>query len=233
MPLPKTKHPLFETEIPSTRKKVLYRQMLVRDEKILLLAKSSEDDGDIFRAVKQVVNNCLFEDTNIDNLATFDIEFLFIKLRSASIGNEIDLAFKDLEDKLEYKFNVNIDDIGIEWPENVNPVIKVNDNTVIKLRYPPASLFDDDNAYGDDAYEYIASRCIDKIFIDEEAYDTTDASPKELLEYILDLDTKSYQQVKDFITNMPRLKYVISYTNKAGTDRKITLTTLTDFFTLR
>lgn len=234
MPLPKIEHPLYEMELPSTKKKVYYRQMLVRDEKILLMAKASEDEQDIYRAIKQVVNNCLVE-VNIDTLATFDIEYAFVKLRSASIGNEVELSFKDLQDESEYSFLIDLDSVDMFYPEGVTNVVKVNDDVSLTLKYPPASLFDDAEAMkeGDKAYEWIASRCIAQIYDKDEIYTADDCTDEELLEYIMNLNTKAYNQVKKFIANMPRLHYEIKYTNKVGTERNISLKTLTDFFTLR
>lgn len=236
MPLPKTKHPLFEANIPSTNKPVTFRQMLVRDEKILLIAKASEDDNDIYRAVKQVVNNCIF-DVDVDNLTTFDIEWLFLKIRSASIGSVVTLTYLDREDEEEYSFNVDLETVVINWPEFTEgngSLVKIDENTAMQMRYPPSSLLDDEEALeGDHAYEYIASRCIQKIFDGDETYVAEDYTKEELVTYILDLDTKSYGKVKDFIASTPHLFYEIEYQNKMGTERKITLTTLTDFFTLR
>ncbi len=234
MPLPKTKHPLFETKLPSTGKMISYRQMIVSDEKILLMAKSSEDEGDIFRAVKQVVNNCVFE-SNIDNFTTFDIEWVFMKIRSTSIGNIIELAFEDKEDGQEYTFNIDLDEVEIKFPTGVDKLVKLDEDTAITLRYPPASLFDEEQAMGgsQDAYEWVASRCIDKVFSDDETYVASDYTAEELFEYIQNMGVKPYQQVKDFIGSTPHLNYVIEYTNSEGTERKLALTTLTDFFTLR
>jgi hypothetical protein len=145
MPLPKTHHPLFEVTLPSTKKTVYFRQMLVRDEKILLIAKAADDDVDINRAVKQVVNNCLM-DTNIDTLTTFDVEYLFIKIRSVSIGSQVELAFKDSEDDKEYPFVVDLEKVEVKWPEEFpdgNGLIKISEDLAISMKYPPSSLFDE------------------------------------------------------------------------------------------
>jgi hypothetical protein len=220
--------------MPSTGKNVLYRQMLVKDEKILLMAKASEDEADIYRAVKQVVNNCLIE-VDVDSLTTFDIEYVFLKIRSISIGDQVSLSFRDMEDEEKYDFVVDLDDVEILYPEDADSVVKVSDEVSIKLRYPPAKLFDDAKAIKDteEAYEWIASKCIETIFEGDDVYLAEDYNDEELLEYVLNLDTKSYSKVKKFIGSMPRLNYVIEYTNSKGTPRKISLTTLTDFFTLR
>jgi hypothetical protein len=231
--LPKTKHPLFETILPSTKKKIVYRQMLVSDEKILLMAKASDDESDIFRAVKQVVNNCIF-DESIDKFTTFDLEWMFLQIRSNSIGDTIQLSYLEGEGE-EHTFTVSLDDIEVKYPEGVSNLVQINDDQSLKLRYPPASLFDEAQAMSkdDDSYEYIAARCIESIFDDNEVYLAADSTVEELVEFIHNLDTKSYQKVKDFISSTPHLYYLIEYKNKGGEDRKIALTTLTDFFTLR
>jgi hypothetical protein len=233
MTLPKTKHPLFDATLPSNQKKVHYRQMIVSDEKILLMAKASDDESGINRAVKQVVNNCLM-DSDVDNLTTFDIEYLFVKIRSSSIGNEIELGFKDAEDDKEYKFTVDLDKVEVKWPAGESgSMIKIDEKTALTMRFPPASLFDETLAaeYSKDAYEFIAAQCIDKIFEDDDIYECSDYTPEELLEWVKDLPIKPYNEIRNFLASTPHLFYEIEYTNEKGTARKIPLTTLTDFFT--
>jgi hypothetical protein len=136
MSLPKTKYPLFETQLPSNGKTVTFRQMLVRDEKVLLMAKASEDENDVYRSVKQVVNNCMF-DQNIDSLTTFDIEWMFLRIRAASIGNVVELTFLDKEDEKEYNFNVDLDEITVslpEYEEGQGNLVKVTDDLGLSLR---------------------------------------------------------------------------------------------------
>lgn len=233
MALPKTKHPLFETKLPSSGKNIVYRQMLVSDEKILLMAKASEDETDIYRAVKQVVNNCIFEN-DIDSFTTFDLEWLFLKIRSSSIGDTIQLAYIEGEDE-EYTFTIDLNDVEIKYPEGVENLVKINDDQALKLRYPPASLFDEAEAMsGDtDSYEYIAARCIEMIFDEDETYPAEDTPIEELVQFVHGLTTKAYAGVKEFISSTPHLYYLVEYKTKGGEDRKIALTTLTDFFTLR
>jgi hypothetical protein len=233
MALPKIKHPIFETKIPSTGAKLLYRQMLVQDEKILLTAKASEEASDIFRAVKQVVNNCILDDLDIDSLATFDIEYLFIKFRAVSIGNVIDVTYKDKGDDGEYKFHIDLDEVEVQFPENIDKLIKINDDAGVLMKYPPASLFDSENSLmtGKDGYEYLAASCIDTIFDGDDVYPAAESTIEERVEYIQSLTAKTYADVKKFLNEMPRLQYHIEYENSLGVARKLELNTLTDFFT--
>jgi hypothetical protein len=239
MPLPKTQHPLFETVLPSTKNKISFRQMLVREEKILLMAKSSKDDADINRAIKQVVNNCIM-DANIDKFTTFDIEWMFLKIRSVSIGNVVELAFIDKEDEKEYDFEIDLDKVEMKWPEfeegEGNKLVITPDEMGIFLRYPPASLFDETVASkaGEDAEEFVAAACIQKIAEkgDDEVHLAEDYTMHELVEFVKDLDIKSFNSIRNFIATTPHLFYEIEYKNSKGTERKITLTTLSDFFML-
>jgi hypothetical protein len=160
---------------------------------------------------------------------------MFLKIRSVSIGNLIELGFIDKEDEKEYTFEIDLDKVKIKYPEDVNANVPNGEACVIKLRHPPAALFDESLAAekGNDAYEFIAAKCIDKIFEGDEVFDSEDYTVDELIEYIKDLTTPAYDKIKAFIASTPHLHHEISYKNSKGTDRKIVLTTLTDFFTLR
>lgn len=233
MALPKLKYPIFEIKLPSTGNKLLYRQMLVEDEKILLTAKASEEPSDIFRAVKQVVNNCLIDEVDIDSFTTFDIEYLFIKFRAVSIGNVIEVTYRDTADESEYKFFVELDEVEVTFPDGADKMIKISDDAGVLMKYPSAALFDDQNSMmtGKDGYEYLAASCIDVIYDGDEIYPAAESTIEERLEYVQSMTTKDYAQVKSFLNNLPRLQYHIEYENKEGVRRKLELNTLTDFFT--
>ena len=99
MALPKLSHPIYELALPSSKKVIKYRPFLVKEEKLLLMAQSGNDTKEVIGTIKQVINNCILsEDVSVDELTSFDIEYIFIKLRSKSIGNIIELTYRDLED---------------------------------------------------------------------------------------------------------------------------------------
>jgi len=126
MALPKIQSPTFEVIIPSINKTVLFRPFLVKEEKILLMAQQSNDDKDIIKAIKQVVNNCCLDDKlDIDKLATFDLEYLFLKLRARSVNNVVEILYKDAEDEKEYKFSINLDDVEVTMPKKSEKNIKI------------------------------------------------------------------------------------------------------------
>lgn len=236
MALPKVKHPIFEFTIPSTGKKESFRPFLVREEKILLMAKTSEDPADTLRAVKQVVNNCCINDQfDVDKLAIFDIEYLFLQLRAISVNNIVNVAYRDNEDQEVYNFDIDIKKVAVQFPENAEKVIPVTDTMGIVMKWPSASLFDDREYFkvGDQAFYELVLRCIDKIYDGEDVYNPEDYSLKEIEEFLDDCGVEVFEKVQRFLLNAPRLYHKIEYTNKLGNPRTIELQSLTDFFTLR
>ena len=236
MSLPKIDYPILNLEVPSLNKKYRFRPFLVKEEKLLLMAKESNQDADIFSAIKQVVSNCsLDKNLNIDKLAIFDLEYLFIKLRASSVDNNINVGYRDYEDDKIYNFDVNLDDVKIIRPEKTDNVIKISENAGMIMEYPPASLYSDTeflNTEKDHLFKLI-SRCIKQIYDGEQVYDSKDFSLKDIEEFLENLDVKSFEKVHKFLLTTPKLEYVINYKNSLGNERTITLNSLNDFFTWR
>lgn len=236
MTLPKISHPTFKITVPSTKKALTFRPFLVKEEKILLMAKTSRDSNDILTAVKQVVNNCCEErGFDINKLTLFDLEYVFLKIRASSVGNIIPLTFKDLEDEKEYKFEVDLNKVEVEYPKDTNNKIQINDSVGIIMKYPSASLYDDKNflSLGDDAMFELMIRCVDKIYSGDEVFDPGSYSHEQMSNFIDGLDVKTFEKIQAFLSNAPIMKHVITYMNSKGNERKIELKTLNDFFTLR
>jgi len=235
MPLPKIKHPIHEFIIPSTRKKELFRPFLVREEKLLLIAKSSGDQADVLRAVKQVVNNCAINKAfDIDKIAIFDVEYLFLKLRAVSINNMVKVSYIDNEDKEVYDFEIDLSKIEVKFPDGIDQVIKVNDQIAIVMRHPPASLFDDKEfaESGNDAFYELILRCIDKIYEGDDVYNPSEYSKQEMEDFLNDLDVDVFEKIQAFMSKMPKLYHRIEYKNTNEKDRVIALTSLAYFFML-
>ena len=233
--LPKIKHPTFEFVVPSTKKKETFRPFLVKEEKILLLAKSSEDKIDILRALKQVVNNCAISSNfDIDKLAIFDLEYLFLKLRSVSVNNIAKVAYQDNEDQQIYEFDIDLNTIEVKFPEKSEQNIKVTKDIIIKMKYPSVTILDDKGIVeaSDDSYFDLVLKCIDKIFDGEDVYDVQSSTKEELEEFLDQLSTPAFNKIQNFMNEMPKLYHELEYVNKNGNLRKIELSSLTDFFTL-
>ena len=235
MSLPKNNYPIFKLIVPSTKKEIRFRPFLVKEEKILLIAKTTEQESDMILAIKQVVNNCAVDKIDIDKLAIFDLEYLFLRIRSQSVNNIVSVTYKDNEDESNYEFNIDLNDVEVVFPENLEKTIKFNDTSGIIMKYPDASLYEDKEflGSGDEVFYQLVLRCIEKIYDEENVYDVKNYSLQEIADYIENMDVKTFDKIRDFMINQPKMSYVINYKNKKNNERKIELTTLSDFFTLR
>jgi hypothetical protein len=227
---------MFDFVIPSSKKKIKIRPMLVKEEKLLLMAKESGENGDILNAIKQVVNNCVIDsDIDIDKFPIFDLEYLFIKIRSISVSNITKVSYRDNEDDKIYDFEVDLDKIQIVFPESIEKRIMISDDTGIVLKYPDASLYSDNifiNNSETEVFEMMALNCIEKIFSGDEMYSPKDYTKEELMEFLENMDINSFNKFREFTNNLPKMEYVIKYDNALGNERKIVLSSLNDFFTL-
>lgn len=238
MSLPKISYPITVVKIPGTNDKYGFRPMLVREEKILLMAKESAEDTDILSAIKQVVSNCAADQNfEVDKIPLFVLEYIFLKLRGISMGTEVRVSYRDHDDQQIYDFKINLNDVIIKWPENIESKVAITDTAGITLKYPQAALYSDANflktvGQGDAFYD-LAVKCIDKIYNGDEVFEGKDFKHEDLLEFINLMDMKSFEKVRNYLDNLPSLYYKITYKNALGNEGKIELQTLGDFFTLR
>lgn len=231
MSLPKIDQPLFEMKIPSNNKVVKFRPFLVKEEKLLLIAQQSESDRDILRAIKQVLNNCIVDKINVDDLATFDLEYMFLKLRAKSVNNIVKLSYRDNEDDQIYEFEVDLDEIEITMKEQNNK-IKINDNMGIVMKYPAAAITEQMTEFENeiDLLMFFVKKCIDTIYDEDNVYPAAEASEAELEAFIDSLNLDTFQKIREFFDAMPQLYHKMEYTNKMGNQRTIELNNLRDFF---
>ena len=218
MPLPTIVTPSYELNLPSSGKKIKYRPFLVKEEKILVLAIESGSIKDISRAIKDVLKSCILtKGVKIDELPTFDIEYLFLNIRSRSIGESIDLVITCPDDN-ETKVNkqIYIDEIEVKTNEDHNPDIKLDDTYTMRLKYPSLDQFIDENFNFDEAKDNsfdIISSCIEMVYSDEEAWEAKDCTKKELLEFVERLNSSQFKEVEKFFDTMPRISHDIEVEN--------------------
>ena len=237
MPLPTIVTPTFELNLPSNGKKIKYRPFLVKEEKILILAIESNSMKDISRAIKDVLKNCILtKNVKVDELPTFDIEYLFLNIRSRSIGESIELIVTcpdDGETKVQTK--IYIDEIEVKKDKNHSLDIKLDGTYTMRLKYPSLDQFIDDNFNFDDvskdnSFDIIAS-CIDIVFSDEEAWEAKDCTKKELIDFVERLDSNQFKQIETFFDTMPKLSHQIEVENpKTKVKSTVMLEGLASFF---
>jgi len=236
--LPKIEYPLI-TLTMYDKTKFMFRPILVREEKLLLMAKESSNDTDILNTIKQVVNNCAVDPKfNIDTIPIFLLEYIFLKLRGFSIGDAIEVSYRDNDDNKVYDFTINTSEIEIKAPIVIyDKVVKLNDKAGLVLRWPEAKLYDDmvflQTIKSQDAFIKLIIKCIESIYDGDNVYDASTFTDVELIEFIELIDMASFQKIADYLNNQPTIYHELKYVNSSGVEKKIVLNSLADFFTLR
>ena len=236
MALPKLTTPTYEFEIPSTDEKIKYRPFLVKEEKILMMAMESKKSSDIVQAVKDIVSECTFNKINMSDMPMFDIEYIFLQIRSKSVDEVSKLKLLCPDDGKTYaEIELNLNEVKVQVGDDHTNKIELNDGMGMIMKYPTIDSFRESGIQDINAsnmLEVIGS-CILQIYEKkgEKTYDPKDQTKKELTEFIEQLTTTQFKQVQKFFDTMPKLKHEIMIKNpKTKKESKITLTGLNDFF---
>ena len=238
MPLPKIATPTYELELPSSGKKINYRPFLVKEEKLLVLALETEDTKQITTAIKAVIRSCIqTKGIKVENLPTFDIEYLFLNIRGKSVGEDIDVNIICPDDnETQVEVNIALDDIEIQKDENHTNKIKLDDNLMMEMKYPSLdqfikSNFDlNDKNQMDQSFDMIA-QCIDKVYTSEEAWSVSDCTKKEVNDFLESMNSNQFKEIEQFFETMPKLSHTIKVTNpKTGVESDVVLEGLASFF---
>ena len=237
MPLPKIVTPSFELTLPSNKKKIKYRPFLVKEEKILILAIESGGMKEITMAIKDVLKNCvLTRGVKIDELPTFDIEYLFLNIRARSIGESIDLVITCPDDgKTQVTTQIYIDEVKVKTNKDHTQDIKIDDTYTIRLKYPSLDQFVDENftfeeKESDNTLSLVAS-CIEMVFSKDEAWEGKDSTQEELVEFLEQLNSSQFKEVQKFFDTMPKLSHDIEVENpETKVKSTVTLDGLASFF---
>ena len=238
MPLPKIATPVYELDLPSTGQTIQYRPFLVKEEKVLVIALESEDTKQITTAIKTVIKNCIkTKGIKVEDLPTFDIEYLFLNIRGKSVGEELEVNITCPDDgETQVPVKINLDEIEVQKNEEHSNRIKLDDTIMMDMKYPSLDQFiknnfdfDDKNAM-DQSFELIAS-CIDKIFTEEDVWASEDCSKKEIIEFLEQMNSSQFKGIEKFFETMPKLSHTIKVKNpKTKKDNEIVLEGLASFF---
>ena len=238
MPLPKINTPTYELVLPSSNRKVKYRPFLVREEKLLIISLESEDLKQITTAVIDVLNSCILtKGTKVEKMATFDIEYLFLNVRAKSVGEQVEVNVICPDDgETSVQMPIDIDAIKDQKNKEHTDIVKLDDDISLKLKYPSltefiSSNFDADSTNDVDTTMHMITSCIELIYNDEESWSASDSTPKELEEFVDQLNTKQFKSIETFFETMPKLSHTIKVTNpKTKVESEVVLEGLAAFF---
>lgn len=238
MPLPKISTPIYELELPSTGQTIQYRPFLVKEEKVLVIALESEDLKQITTSIKTVIKNCIItKNIKVENLPTFDIEYLFLNIRGKSIGEvlEVNVVCPD-DEETTTKIKIDLDSIKVQKNKNHTNKIKVDDSIMMEMKYPSLDQFIKNNFdfknenTMDQSFELIAS-CIDKIYTEDEVWTAADVTKKELIDFLEQMNSTQFKEIESFFESMPKLSHKVKVKNpKTEVESEVILEGLASFF---
>ena len=240
MPLPTITTPTYELKMPSTGKKIKYRPFLVKEEKILILALETKNQNEITNSVKDVLKKCILtRGVKVDDLPTFDIEYIFLNIRAKSIGEDIRLTVTCPDDR-ETKIPVTIyvDEIKVTKPEGHTTDVVIDDKLTLRMKYPSLNQFVENNFEVDDDPEVLVNKtfkvvadCMDTVFTEEDAWEAKDYTSSERVKFVEQLNSKQYKKVENFFATMPKLSHTIEVVNPNTKEKgSVVLEGLADFF---
>lgn len=238
MPLPTISTPTYELELPSTGDTIQYRPFLVREEKLLVLALESEDTKQITTSIKTVIKNCILtKGVKVEELPTFDIEYLFLNIRGKSVGEELEVNILCPDDEQTYvPTTINIDDIKVIKNPEHEKQIKLDASIAMEMRYPSLDQFIKNNFdfasknTVEQSFELIAS-CIDQIFTEEESWVVKDVPKKEIIDFLEQMNSSQFKLIEKFFETMPKLSHEIKIKNpNTGVESTVVLEGLSSFF---
>lgn len=236
--LPKIQHPVFSLLLPISKKTVKFRPMIVKEEKMLLMAKESKEYLDIVNNLAAVVSNCLV-DTDLDvwSVPLVEFEYLFINIRARSIGNIVNLKYYDTYDKsVTHDVDIDVSKIKIEMPKKFNTKVMLNENLGVTFKMPTLKTacalpdLQQENYNVVSVSFDVVRECLESVFDSEQVYSIKDYSADEVSDFMENLNSESFAKIEDFFKNIPTLKYKTSFKNTKGEDVDIELTRLEDFF---
>ena len=236
MVLPQVVLPTYELTIPSNGKKIKYRPFVVKEEKLLLLSLESQDEKEIEKSVKTLLKGCIQSRVKLEELAMFDLEYIFLQIRAVSIGEIVDMKVTCKDDeKTQVTYQMNLSEVGVIKPEGSDPKIMLNDELGVIMKYPAWNEFISGSIMGKDpstdtVLEIIAG-CIDQIFDKEDVYDSSTTTKKEFIQFVEGLTNTQFEKIQQFFENIPRLEHKFTVKNpNTGVDSEFIINGLTNFF---
>lgn len=236
MALPKLNVPKYKLKLPSDGRTVNYRPFLVKEEKILLLATETGEQSDIVVAIKNIIKDCT-DIKDVESLATFDIEYVFLQIRTKSVGESVDISITCPDDnETTVAVSIPLDDIKVVKDRKHKSEIKLSDEIIITMGYPNLESFvsmnfADEGESGIDQVFQMAVSCMKTIADAEQVYDCADSTKQELLEFLEQLNSAQFVKIQEFFETMPKLTHTVKVTNpNTGVESEVVLEGLASFF---
>ena len=236
MALPTMDLPTYDLEVPSSKKKIKVRPFLVKEEKVLLMALESENEENIRGAVQNLLKSCIQSRIKLENLATFDLEYIFLNIRAVSVGEivEINVTCQD-DNETTVRYNLNLTDVKVTFPKGHSNKIMLTKDTGVIMKYPSFNRFVDsqfaNKEVTEDTVLEIIAESIDQIFQGEEVFDESTTTPKEFKEFVESLTNAQMEKLQKFFETSPKLEHKFKIKNpNTDVESDYTISGLAAFF---
>ena len=234
MALPTMDLPTYDLVVPSNKKKIKFRPFLVKEEKVLLMALETDDEKNIKNAVFELLKACISTRIKLENLASFDLEYIFLNIRAVSVGEMVQMNITCQDDnETQVKYNLNLTDVNVIFPKGHDNKIMLTDSTGVIMKYPSFDGFIQGQFAENKEFDVIkvVAESIDQIFEGEEVYDESTTSKKEFVQFVESLTTPQLEKIQGFFETAPRLEHSFKVTNpNTGVESDYTLRGLASFF---
>lgn len=235
MSLPVLESPKYELTIPSTKKKLQYRPYLVKEEKILLLAMESKDNGQIVRALLDVIESCTFNKVKGEDLTVFDLEYIFVQIRSQSVGEGSDIKYPCDSCEKSNDIHINLSEVGVVGVSDKKKIIKLTDTVGITLKYPTMkdvkTITDNEKLSDSEKALKMIISSIDTIYDAEKIYQSSEYTFDQLSNFVDSFNSKQFEELKTFVEDSPKLSHTKEFTcSSCGHENKVVFEGLASFF---
>ena len=212
MALPKLQTPTYELKLETLDSPIQFRPYLVKEEKILMIASETGDEKSIIRALTQIVKSCTFNKIDVESLPVFDIEYLFLNIRSKSVGETVKINVTCPDDKkTTVSKEVNINDVKVKKSENHKNVIDINDTIKMIMKYPTLKDITNLDTKKTEELFKVIPKCIKSVSEGEKIIE--DFTDEEISDFVNNLNSVQFKSIQDFFMTMPRLKHDIEVDN--------------------
>ena len=235
MPLPIVNEvPRYTLTVPSTKKEFRYRPFLVKEQKVLLIALESQDNKQILSSIVDTISSCIEEDLDKSSLTTFDVEYMFTRIRAKSVGETSKIIVKCSECEADNDHEVQLDQINVEVPDKIEK-IQLNDQYTLKLKYPMYSHMTkadlSEGASSAETLYYLTIGCLDSLQSEEENFSFKDETKKDTEDFLDSLTSEQFSEIMEFVNTVPSLTHDIEFTcTTCNKDNTYTLRGINDFF---
>lgn len=239
MALPKIKFPIYTVTLPVAKKKIQFRPFVAKEEKLLLMAQQGNDVGYIVDVTKQIINNVIITDIDVDAMATPDVEYFFLKLRAKSVGETVEVMVKDDGDGKRYSVVFDLDKVEVTKPKTNNNRIDLGDDIGIVMKPPTietmkkyAAVLSGEEEAADTIELEIIRDTIESVYDAETVYDLKAETEEEITAFLEQLTPQNLKDIRAYYEGLPKVTLTSKYTKQDGTEKTIVLEGLASFFQL-